>query len=580
MHTTQTQITLSAASLGDCAGSIETPQNCTDCPNIGAFLSCDPQTCDWLLLNGFWVGNVTEGGGPLVTGCPTEYCAFDEGDTVVRIPRSAIQSLSEFLCNGSHRMGTVCGQCQPGYAPAVNTDTNYCVPCNSQSSKVNWIYYLLAVYVPRLAVFLVIVVFNIRLSAGPLNSFILFAQIISTTVDIGEQGEAPLNILYGSGTSAFQKSFKIPYNLFNLNIFGNLLPPFCLHESLDTLGVIALHYVDALTPLIVILGMAVLLGCRKCLKMEAAVRTGCVFRKCRVSGSSLMQALAAFTVLSYNRLCETTTYLLITQPLYDSNLQSVGEVLFFQGTKSTSDPIYTLRYKIPAYLVMTALIVVSITLLHYPIKMVEWLISKVSCLRKLYPKAILAEFLDAFQGCFKDNRRWFAGLYFVLRLLLILAYIQPLLRQLLIQQILFVAFTFLFAIFKPYKDRRLNYLDIFMFANLALINILTWYTANGIVPDIPPIVACIIFESTLVYLPMLYFVAYLLWHSTRRCRESTKIKVMEWSHKVDERIQRPNHIQGEDPSSYVEIDNQILSGRFGNSLELNSRKGNTNARIV
>ena len=89
----------------------------------------------------------------------------------------------------------------PSYSYATD-----CVPCDAHSSKVNWIYYLLAIYVPLLVIFLVIIVFNIHLTSGPLNSFILFAQVISTTVDINLQGLAPLNLVYGLGTSAFEKS--------------------------------------------------------------------------------------------------------------------------------------------------------------------------------------------------------------------------------------------------------------------------------------------------------------------------------------------------------------------------------------
>ena len=127
-----------------------------------------------------------------------------------------------FLCNGSHRMGALCGQCQQGYAPAINSDTNSCVPCDAKSSAVNWIYYLLAVYAPLLIVFLAIILFNIRLATGPLNSFILFAQVISTTAHISL---APLNLVYGSGTRPFRNSYEIPYNFFSLNLLGNLLPP-------------------------------------------------------------------------------------------------------------------------------------------------------------------------------------------------------------------------------------------------------------------------------------------------------------------------------------------------------------------
>ncbi|KAL5502642.1 hypothetical protein EMCRGX_G009447 [Ephydatia muelleri] len=37
-------------------------KKCKDCPNYGGLLKCDPQTCDWLLLNEYWAGNLTHGG--------------------------------------------------------------------------------------------------------------------------------------------------------------------------------------------------------------------------------------------------------------------------------------------------------------------------------------------------------------------------------------------------------------------------------------------------------------------------------------------------------------------------------------
>ena len=132
----------------------------------------------------------------------------------------------------------------------------------------NWIYYILAVYVPLLVVFLVIIVFNIRLTTGPLNSFIL---CISTTLDIDQQGQTPLNEVYGSRTSAFKKSYQIPYDFFNLNFFGNLLPPFCLHERLNTLDTIALRYVVGFFPVLIIIAIVLLLRCQRCFKVRPII---------------------------------------------------------------------------------------------------------------------------------------------------------------------------------------------------------------------------------------------------------------------------------------------------------------------
>ena len=343
---------------GECNQSQQ--QDCVDCPNYGQFLNCDPNTCDWLILNAYWAGNTTPGGEVLVTSCPLGYCIINDSSRYIQIPHSMTQTIGEYLCNSSHRMGIMCGQCQPGYAPAINSDSSVCVTCDSHSSKVNWIFYLLAVYVPLLVVFLAIIVFNIRLTTGPVNSFILFAQVISTTVDISEQGTAPLNVLYGRGTRAFESAYVIPYNFFNLNLFGNILPPFCLHESLDTLDNIALRYIEAVFPVMIIMAIVLLLWCQRHLKINCKLPSR--LQKYRVGGS-LVQAFAAFILLSYNRLLEITAYLLTPTEIFDHTLLTVERRVYLQGEYSITDPYYTARYKVPAYIMTAFLVVVPITLL-------------------------------------------------------------------------------------------------------------------------------------------------------------------------------------------------------------------------
>ena len=328
--------------------------------------------------------------------------------------------------------------------------------------------------VPLLVVFLAIIVFSIRLTTGPVNSFIFFAQVISTTVDISEQGTAPLNVLYGRGTRAFESAYVIPYNFFNLNLFGNILPPFCLHESLDTLDNIALRYIEAVFPVMIIMAIVLLLWCQRHLKINCNLPSR--LQKYRVGGSQI-QAFAAFILLSYNRLLEITAYLLTPTEIFDHTLSTVEHRVYLQGEYSITDPYYTTRYKVPAYIMTDFLVFVPITLLHYPMRWLEKMVSKLSCLR-LYPVTRVAIFLDAFQGCFKDNRRYFAGLYFALRLLLFFAFFQTWLLQLLIQHIIFVIYALLLAFLKPYRDNRLNNLDTAMFTNLALINGLSWYTVS------------------------------------------------------------------------------------------------------
>ena len=349
---------------------------------------------------------------------------------------------------------------------------------------------------------------------------ILFAQVISTTIDINQQEAAPLNLVYGEGTTAFEKSYEVPFNLFNLNLFGNLLPPFCLVDNLNTLDAISLRYVEAFFHVLIIFVTVLLLRCQRFLKVSPALPT-CLQRY--RFGTSLEHAFAAFVLLYYNRLCETTIYLLSPIALSNPALETVEQRAFFQGDYSFTDFDYAVRYKLPAYLITAFLLVLPIALLHYPTRWVERLVSKVSCLRKVYPTASIAILLDTLQGCFKDNRRYFAGLYLVLRLLLLFAYLMPLLMlTLLLQEIIFIIYIFLLAVLKPYKANHLNFLDIAIFTNMALINILSWYTVNQLQSDSISLMACIIIESILVYLPMVYLIAYLLYHN------DAKMKVTEW----------------------------------------------------
>ena len=514
--------------VGRCTGNYLKCENCPSYVSEG-YLACDQNACDWLLINGKWAGNVTVGGDVVISNCPYGYCLFNDSSQFIWIPSDMVATIGDFLCNTTHRMGIVCGQCQPGYAPAINYGgyASECVPCDGHSSRVNWIYYILAVYVPLLVVFLVIIVFNIRLTTGPLNSFILFAQVVSTTLDIDQQGQTPLNEVYGSRTSAFKKSYQIPYDFFNLNFFGNLLPPFCLHERLNTLDTIALRYVVGFFPVLIIIAIVLLLRCQRCFKVGPKIPS-CLL-KYRV-GASIVQAFAAFVLLSYNRLCQITVYLLTPLFTFDQSLtHEVDNRVYFQGNYLTTDATYIIRYKLPAYLVTILLVIVPVTLLHYPLKWVERLVLKVSWLRKMYPSASIAILLDTFQGCYKDNKRYFAGLYFVFRLLLFYAFLIPRQLSLLIQQILISFYVFLFAILKPYKNRRLNYLDVAMFTNMAFINAFSWYAVNQVFTNpLSTLVPCIITESVLVFLPLVYLAVYFLWYATERCHEGAKTKMKVW----------------------------------------------------
>ena len=120
------------------------------------------------------------------------------------------------------------------------------------------------------------------------------------------------------------------------------------------------------------------------------------------------------------------------------------------------------------------------------------------------------QLLDAFQSSFKDEYRFFAGLYFLYRALILgaFAYMRTLTAFYIVVQIQLTVVLALHAIFQPYKSRRHNIVDALLFTNLAFINGITLsnYTAslvNGIKSSIIGLAGL---QSLLISLPLLIVV--------------------------------------------------------------------------
>lgn len=513
---------------------ISTQNLSCDCPPvfINGALDCDPFACEWLLSNGYWLGPSPEFSDTLVVAlCPTDYCYTNSTGSSLRIPAiNATSNPDPIVCGSLHRTGVLCGECIEGYAPAINSDTFQCVRCSTSDERINWLFYILAVYLPLLLLFLFIIVFNIRLTSGPANAFILYAQVVSTTFDLSADGQIPLNTIYPY-VDRLLKVYRVPYNIFNLNFISNVLPPFCLSHTLNSLDVIALNYIVATFPLMMILLVIVVYKCRRC---SHRIKLNCCGQFFHRRGwrlaNSLIHAFAAFILLSYTRFCLISAFLVGLQPLWNEEGEYVGhQRLYFAGQFTSYDTTYILRYGLPAYLVFGTFIAIPpILLLGYPVRWLEKVILKIKWLRDKYPFDKVNILLDTFQGCFKNNRRFFAGLYFLFRLALYTSYMltDTWLLQYTIQQILVTLYIVLIAVLWPYKHAFINYVDIAIFANMGILNILSLYLIdyNQVTPDLPLPVGVFVLQYILVFAPLVYMVAYVTWYLTKPYHRSIKLK--------------------------------------------------------
>ena len=492
-----------------------------------------------------WAGNTTENGSILITYCAPGNCFFNTSGDFIWIPHNMTERINEFLCNRSNREGILCSQCQPGFGHAINSDNFQCVPCTSQHSKVNWIYYILSVYLPLLVVFIVIIRFNIHLTTGPANAFIIFAQAITTTLSLefNMYGVITLTPVFGSGAKAILSSFQVPYNVMNLDLFSNILPPFCLTDDLRSLDILVLKYLEALFPVVIIMAVIFLLKYQSCsLKIKCPTikwKWVSLLKVIKWKGVSLAQVFAAFVLLSYNRLCQISVYLILSVPMWDEMLNTVENRVFYSGNLLSSDQKYTIHYKLPAIIFLVILIIIPIALLHYPLLWLEKLVTKSAYLKRMYPTAAIAILLDTFQGCFRNNRRYFAGLYLAFRLLLFSAYSQTTPLQYFLQIVIIVPYILLIAALKPYKNVIFNYVDMCIFADMAFLSCISWYVEDAKGDQTVKVI--LVIAIILVYLPMLYIITYLIWHLTSCHHEKIKMKCSTWFNRISRMNSRTEH---------------------------------------
>ena len=507
---------------------------------LGSTVYCDIHSFSASLSNGYWMGVLPENGNAdlVVALCPSSFCYTDPSQNSLLLPKS-INELEAFICGRIHRMGILCGKCEDEYGLAVNSETYDCVHCNNTNTAANATYYVLSVYLPLTILFAVIILFKIRLTTGPANAFIIYSQVVSSTFNLDAGGQIPFNTITNSSTVTkdLLMAYRVPYGIFNLEFIENMIPSLCLGTHLNTLDVIALDYVVALFPLLMIIIIVLIMKLKGCftdllLKLTrhrtARIPTR-LQRRWRI-GDGLVHAFAAFLLLSYNKFCIVSSLLVIYQSFYDENGTKIGpDRVYFAGNYTSTDPEYILRYCLPASIFFATFVAIPpLLLLEYPVKWLEWCISKVKCLWRLYPVDKVHILLDTFQGCYRNKMRFFAGLYFLFRLILYVTYIltDTWLQQFIVQQVACTVFIVIISLCQPYtkENKIFNYVDMLMFTNLAILNSLSWYLyhfaqAN---PGQPLSSLVFVIQYILIFLPLLYMIAYVLYDLSRPCHQKIK----------------------------------------------------------
>ena len=512
-------------------------------------LRCDQADFSASLRNGYWMGTTPESDGSLVVSlCLPGFCIKNNSADYLVLP-STVQEIDKQMC--SNRTGVLCGYCIAGYGPAVNRRNYECIPCNSTNNAVHTVYYVLAVYAPLLVMFTGIILFNIRFTTGPANAFIFYSQIVSSTFDLTGDDHIPLNLLH-QRMPILLGVYRIPYGIFNLDFLENFIRPLCLGTRLNALDALQMDYIVATFPLIMILLVLLALKIKSsCSSFRYNIllhRHGrqplhdyisevdspmvqvqhsrvprmqavCKWIQKWEAGESLLHAFSAFLLLSYTKFALTSSYIVNLHPILGANGSQIGpRRAYYAGHFTEHDIMYIWRYYVPSCFVIVIIGVIPIMLLWYPIIWLEKCIHRVEWIWRFYPVTKIHVFMDTFQGCYRDDRRFFAAMYFVFRLTINVGYIltDTWLQQFIVQQIACTVFIVIFVLCWPYREEKwlFNYVDFLMLTNLAVVNALSLYlfafSQNNHGLALPRSAFWV--QYFLVLLPLIYMITFVVWY--------------------------------------------------------------------
>ena len=393
------------------------------------------------------------------------------GQTYYTIPSKVNNAteLNTFLCGSYHRDGQLCGKCEHGFAPSVYSYSLACVECSNYT--MNWIKYIAVAFLPLTLFIGVIVVFRLSATSGLLNGFVLVTQIYSAPAQLRyltrSAHASPPQVVAGKIVSSL-------YGCWNLDFLRMFYPPFCLHPKMTTIQALALDYVLAIYPLVLLGVIYVFLelhdhGCRIVLCLwKPFHRCFSHFRRQWDIRTSLVDAFATLLLLSYVKLLSISIDLLAPTTVYDIHGKPLPKMYLYSDGSTKYFGREHLPFGIIAFVVL--LVIPFLLLCLYPCHCFQ------RGLNKLGLRCVtLHMFMDSFQGCYKNGTsgtrdcRYFAGFYLLIRIALIGLYAAT--RSILyypLATVILVAFAITFVVLRPYRSTVHNITDSLLILSVVI----------------------------------------------------------------------------------------------------------------
>ena len=456
----------------------------------------------------------------------------------LRLPLQKKELKSKF-CGKLNRKGILCGKCIENYSIDVLSDSFNCHNCSG--SLKHWLIFAAIEGLPPLVFFVLVLLMHISFTSGPVNGFIFFSQVLTISLEVifiesswlVSSANHPKII---SGTivrlySIWSLDFLRLVHLLNENY------KMCLGPQIKVIHVLALRYLSAIYPLCFLLTafFVIELHARNCRLLVWLWRPLCFvcarFRQAWKAQTSIVDAFAAFILLSYVKLVRISLLFVIYSKIYVQNSPIVFKSVNYDPTVRYLSSEHAPFAVIGALFLLTFGLMPPLLLTFYQFQFCQKCLTRCKLNRNG-----LRIFMDAYQGCYKDgknggpDRRYFAGLYFIFRFVIFIIFDNTISLYLtyILLLVMFLIFGVITALVQPYKKSFYTYVDICFFHLLAVIMALQAYTLFLYSLEYYSPLFPLGLTITLIMIPQVYIILFILYWLFKRAPKCIKTKVIHF----------------------------------------------------
>ena len=429
---------------------------------FGLVPTCGPTV---YLKDGYWMGYCSENSSTLCTTyCPYGFCSYHQMDPKANVhPLPTNSAKLETMTCGPNRRGAVCSLCADGHTVYFHSWRYKCG--REELCHYGWLLYFLTEFLPLIIFYIIILYFNVSFTHGNLHCFVFFAQVLSA-LDINANGL----VKYEYITDILHDISSFIYGPLNLNFFTLEPLSFCLWERATVIHMMVMKCATVVLAFLLVFLTILLTRCRVTNRLL----------RYYTPNSILIHGISTFVIICYSQIAYVTFHILTYFCLYSTNyhceervVNYMGYMVYFHGDH--------LKYAIPAvFVAIFFIMLLPLMLLIYPLlfRLLGLCNLSESGIAVTLSRLMPIQLLDSFQGSFKDNFRFFSGLYFLYRAIILCAYAycSTLLQFYAVIQLQLLLMIALHSLVQPYKERKHNITDALLFTNLTIINGITIYS--------------------------------------------------------------------------------------------------------